>query len=73
MKAEMGPPESITWEYPNADNLAFKREMEDFILGVDQRRDQFIDLNRAKDVLRIVREATLYSRSNQMAPDTSYE
>ena len=69
MKAEMGPPESITWEYPNADNLAFKREMEDFVLGVDQRRDQFIDLKRAKDVLRIVREATFYSRMKQMAPD----
>lgn len=56
MLPEMGPPETIIYEYPMADN-SWQNEMEDFILEITNNKDTNCGLENAFDILNIIDKA----------------
>lgn len=53
MLPQMGPPETTIWEYPFPDD-SFRREVEDFLLAIEQKRMPSGNLNDARAALQIV-------------------
>jgi predicted dehydrogenase len=60
MLAEMGPPETMIWEYPMADN-SWSTEMAEFIEDVRGAREPAVGLNDAIAALAVV--AKIYAQS----------
>jgi predicted dehydrogenase len=55
MLSEMGPPETTIWEYPFPDD-SFRREWEDFLLAIEQKRVPSGNLYDARAALKIVEQ-----------------
>jgi len=60
MLPEMGPPETIAWEYPQEDQ-SWKWEFEEFLEDIRLRREPSANLRDAQAVLRVVQ--SVYRRS----------
>jgi predicted dehydrogenase len=60
MSADMGPPETMIWEYPMADN-SWSTEMREFIEDVRSEREPAVGLNDAIAALAVV--AKIYAES----------
>ena len=56
MLPEMGPPETIIYEYPMGDN-SWEKEMEDFVLEISNNKNTNCGLENAYDVLKIIDKA----------------
>jgi predicted dehydrogenase len=61
MLPQMGPPETTIWEYPFPDE-SFRREWEDFLLAIEQKRTPSGNIYDARAALQIVERVYRGSR-----------
>jgi predicted dehydrogenase len=61
MLPQLGPPETTIWEFPFPDD-SFRREWEDFISAIEQKRTPPGNLYDAQAALRIVEQIYRGSR-----------
>ena len=61
MLPEMGPPETMSWEFPMADN-SWSLEMQDFFEDIQQQRSPSASLSDAYEALKIIHQ--IYQNSN---------
>ena len=61
MLSEMGPPETMSWEFPMADN-SWAVEMQDFFEDIQQQRHPSASLGDAYEALKIIYQ--IYQNSN---------
>ena len=61
MLPEMGPPETVSWEYPMGDR-SWALEFEEFVADIAQRREPAAGLNDALKALQVVEQVYQSSR-----------
>ena len=61
MLPEMGPPETLSWEYPFPDR-SWELELNEFYKDISQNRIPDPGLNEVKIILEIIN--TIYKKSN---------
>ena len=62
MLPEMGPPETLIWEYPMQDD-SWEYELNEFIEDIEKNREPSVNLEDAKAALGIVEEIYRISKT----------